>query len=991
MLRQKLHQELFRSVKEKQEREQDAYLPPGLINHGNTCFMNSVLQGLVASEELYDLVHFDSNCQPFQTETSGPILAKRSPQLTNDHGLGGSADHQPINSMPLGDAFVRFLLRAWLIQDDRRREIITPKEVLAMLGRKYDQYLDFRQQDAHEFLRLLLDAMRMEELDVREHTLPPDPLSFLYDYQVIKKVQPPLKPKRKSRPPQPHATPDTPGIPPEEKLQSFIDMLFGGKLTSFLVCETCKHISHTYEDFNDLSLSIKPEDFAKERKRNKFKSFAKKFAVRSDNDPPPMSRASSVPPDPVRKNPPENIPEVTDPRVRSQEDLHELVDSDADLSLNPNSLSSPAVLVPNGPHIEFVEPDKDKKPDPDRWVKLKRFSRGVQGKKNERSRSRGRSSRLVDEYLKPVLIPSDTSGQHATDYTLPSTREATPNPSEKSSRAVSPHHPKSIKPLISDIVHSYGNGKSHKDKLTAAKSAYLRHILADVTPANPFSALLSGVSNVGAPAQNGYTLWNKLSQIPSVEESLRMFTSVEMLEGENMVGCRNCWKIANRPEENQGDSSDTSESDKDVRELSPGSPGSASSSLSPLPPSVARSVTSESVLDSSQPPPRSISASAISLVHNHSSLALENKGPSTISLPATVELAGLPPKPPPLRLDRPIPGDDKSPDLSPDVSHPATYAGFTIPVISTTGPETPMTSSTTSPTLPPTSIYNLASASLNPPRLLRRRTPRRQPVDSDSSDDSFDDTDASLSDASSPRSAPVSPFASQEELHKNPSIDAVLSSPKPIPHSPELEKPKVPRSKQVVMRRFYKRYLIADPPLILVVHLKRFQQTSRIPFMSFSAGFKKLDEYVTFPEYLDITPFLAPNKGDFGLPIRKLRQSNRAKGKCMYRLYAVVVHIGNILGGHYIAYTALPHRAKHLKDSQGTESVGFTPTTSDTSLRSDKSDKVENHDKSDKREKGHEKNEPRQWAYISDTVVRLTTLDEVLKSRAYMCLYERIS
>jgi ubiquitin carboxyl-terminal hydrolase 16/45 len=104
-----------------------------------------------------------------------------------------------------------------------------------------------------------------------------------------------------------------PEIPPEEKLQSFIDMLFGGKLASFLVCETCKHISHTYEDFNDLSLSIKPEDFAKERKRNKFKLFAKKFAIRYDNDPSPTSRASSVPPDLVRTSvddPPEYVPET---------------------------------------------------------------------------------------------------------------------------------------------------------------------------------------------------------------------------------------------------------------------------------------------------------------------------------------------------------------------------------------------------------------------------------------------------------------------------------------------------------------------------------------------------------------------------------------------------------------------------------------------------------------------------------------------------------
>lgn len=42
----------------------------------------------------------------------------------------------------------------------------------------------------------------------------------------------------------------------------------------------------------------------------------------------------------------------------------------------------------------------------------------------------------------------------------------------------------------------------------------------------------------------------------------------------------------------------------------------------------------------------------------------------------------------------------------------------------------------------------------------------------------------------------------------------------------------------------------------------------------------------------------------------------------------------------------------------------------------------ENKTKSDKTQ--------RQWAYISDTVVRLTTLEEVLKAKAYICMYERI-
>ena len=692
-----------------------------------------------------------------------------------------------------------------------------------------------------------------------------------------------------------------PEIPPEDRLQSFIDMLFGGKLASFLVCETCKHTSHSYEDFNDLSLSIKPEDFVKERKRNKFKSFAKKFAIRYDNYPPPMSRSSSVPPDLVRTSvddPPEYVPEKADQRVRSQEDLHENVDSDADISHHPNPSSE--VSAPHGPHIEFVEPDKDKKSDPDRWVKLsRRLSRGIPGRKSERSRSRGRSSRPDDEYLKAVIVTSDMSGKPPSDVTLPNTREATPNHSEPPSNAPSPQL-KPTKPLLPDITHSHVSRKPHKQKLTAAKSAYLRHILADTIPANnsnPFSVLLSGVNNVGASTQNGYALWNKLSHVPSVEESLRMFTSVEMLEGENMVGCRNCWKIANRPKEERGDSSDTSESDKDVPELSPGSRSSPSPFPPPLPPPIVSPTTLEAVLDPSPPSPTSISpasTSAVSLAPNDSNLNLGNKGPSVVSLPTTIEsrIAAVSPKPPLLQLDRPEPEDVRSPDLSPDISQLVTYAGFTIPVISTTGPESPLTATTASP-LAPTSIYNLASASLNPHRVLRRRTPRRQPIESDSSDDSFDGTDASLSDASSAGSP--SPFASQEDLFKNPSIDAILSFPQHTPKSLAPEKPKIPRSKQVVMRKFYKRYLIADPPLILVVHLKRFQQTSKTPFMSFSMGFKKLDDYVTFPEYLDITPFLAPNKEDFGLPSKKSKQKSRTRGKCIYRLYAVIVHIGNMV------------------------------------------------------------------------------------------------
>jgi ubiquitin C-terminal hydrolase len=107
------------------------------------------------------------------------------------------------------------------------------------------------------------------------------------------------------------------------------------------------------------------------------------------------------------------------------------------------------------------------------------------------------------------------------------------------------------------------------------------------------------------------------------------------------------------------------------------------------------------------------------------------------------------------------------------------------------------------------------------------------------------------------------------------------------------------------MRAAYKRYLIASPPPVLVIHLKRFQQLAKAPVMSFSNGFKKLDNYVMFPEVLDLGPFLAPRKEDFGLVDKrknlaaKVDRLVHARGekqeKCIYRLYAVVVHIGNIV------------------------------------------------------------------------------------------------
>ena len=105
--------------------------------------------------------------------------------------------------------------------------------------------VQFRQQDAHEFLRLLLDGMRMEEFDVSYHLILLQSQSNRA--QIIKKRQPrQLKSKKLRRKYSKSGEEDLPPIPPEEHLVPFVDAVFTGQLASILVCETCHKVGKCF-------------------------------------------------------------------------------------------------------------------------------------------------------------------------------------------------------------------------------------------------------------------------------------------------------------------------------------------------------------------------------------------------------------------------------------------------------------------------------------------------------------------------------------------------------------------------------------------------------------------------------------------------------------------------------------------------------------------------------------------------------------------------
>jgi ubiquitin C-terminal hydrolase len=108
-------------------------------------------------------------------------------------------------------------------------QALNPKELYNAFVKKYTYFKPYTQQDAHEFLRFLLEGLKSEVPAPAPETV----------------VRPTMKRTRRrtlvSAGSEDIESPGTVGN--AETQGTYIDQLFGGKLASYVVCDVCKSVS----------------------------------------------------------------------------------------------------------------------------------------------------------------------------------------------------------------------------------------------------------------------------------------------------------------------------------------------------------------------------------------------------------------------------------------------------------------------------------------------------------------------------------------------------------------------------------------------------------------------------------------------------------------------------------------------------------------------------------------------------------------------------
>ncbi|XP_047216736.1 ubiquitin carboxyl-terminal hydrolase 45 isoform X1 [Girardinichthys multiradiatus] len=201
----------------------------GILNLGNTCFFNAVMQNLSQTHMLIDLIQ-EVKEKGYKLKICPSVETNLSPLTV----ILSSPD-------PLTAAMIHFLQS----MKEPGKGPVNPKVLFNQLCQKAPRFKGYQQQDSQELLHYLLDSIRVEE---------------------TKRVKAAIL-KAFNNPTEKTADEDTKlqvkAFGKEGVRMTFVDRIFVGELTNTIMCEECEHISTVKEAFIDISLPIIEERILK--------------------------------------------------------------------------------------------------------------------------------------------------------------------------------------------------------------------------------------------------------------------------------------------------------------------------------------------------------------------------------------------------------------------------------------------------------------------------------------------------------------------------------------------------------------------------------------------------------------------------------------------------------------------------------------------------------------------------------------------------------
>ncbi|OZJ01618.1 hypothetical protein BZG36_05381 [Bifiguratus adelaidae] len=776
-------------------------LEPGLQNLGHTCFFNSTIQAISATTLLYATYGTSATAIPVITPTDATPQLQQLPYLKD-----GSIPHVG----PLNTAFRKLLNEMWT----QNGGVINPSGLFSQISKKWKQYRRMQEQDAQELMRYLLDGMRMEEIDyIKKH---------LQTNESEEKSDEGAKNAEKVKP-----------VP-------ILDMIFGGKLVSIIVCDHCKEISLSFEDFMDLSLPISnTDDQAKEVAESVRKMFSfSQFHARHKEAARRMGSFLKRSLSPARSdNEGPNSPQLTKTTSQSPASVDRFISAPVSPTKSPlltplDTLSdikaSYFPSLPNGFFRKSVSDDESMDPDDPKESSSSALRVSSQRPQAGRAASFGNA---IVERLSSLSL-SDRDARRRPSSPLQTDQHQGHNIDISSDEGVN---------RLTDNAHESDEDRQLKATVNAkslsAESIKMptltvsSQLAQDDTKAKTLlqKDQLERIQRLLADVSSSKS--NRNEQL-SILDCLHAFTSVEILDGLDKFACENCWRKENPEEAKVWDEEQKEEGSEAGEE----------------------------------------SADELTKTSDRKE---EDDGASPLP-PTVVEYEEGPPS-----------GTDSSSNNADRSDHASSHHH---------------SDSSAS------SIHSMADT-----------------VDTKTT------AQTSLDD------------------HTEKKLDA-----KPSTHKP-----------RYILRRAFKRYLVASPPQVLVLHLKRFQQ------VNLRGTMRKIDDWIEFPETVNMDQYVAlpediadTNKSegeDLGQPdgVSSREITLSQGGSNNYRLYGVVVQTGSLQSGHYGAYI-------------------YTHRVSDKDAR----------DKSSEEDGVQCK---REWVYCSDTSTRAASLGEVLSQKGYILFYERVN